>query len=86
MDERYNFSFIPFYLKNKIKTANKYVSFPGGSVVKNLPAKQQTWVPSLKRPWRRAWQPTPVFLSGECRGHRSLVGYSPWGCRRVGHD
>ena len=24
---------------------------------------------------------TPVFLSGESRGHRSLVGYSPWGCK-----
>ena len=30
-------------------------------------------------PWRRAWQPTPVFLSGESHGQRSLVGYSPWG-------
>ena len=29
-------------------------------------------------PWRREWQPTPVFLPGESRGQRSLVGYSPW--------
>ena len=29
--------------------------------------------------WRRKWQPTPVFLSGESRGQRSLVGYSPRG-------
>ena len=29
--------------------------------------------------WRRKWQPTPVFLPGESRGQRSLVGYSPWG-------
>ena len=28
-------------------------------------------------PWRRKWQPTPVFLSGKSRGQRSLVGYSP---------
>ena len=34
-----------------------------------------------KIPWRRAWEPTPVFLSGESHGQRSLVGYSPWGCR-----
>ena len=27
--------------------------------------------------WRRAWQPTPVLLPGECHGHRSLVDYSP---------
>ena len=33
-----------------------------------------------KIPWRRAWQPTPVFLPGESHGQRSLVGYSPWGC------
>ena len=31
-----------------------------------------------KTPWRRKWQPTPVFLPGESHGQRSLVGYSPW--------
>ena len=35
------------------------------------------WV--RKIPWRRKWQPTPVLLSGESHGGRSLVGYSPWG-------
>ena len=30
------------------------------------------WVGKI--PWRRAWQPTPVFLPGECLGQRSLVG------------
>ena len=34
-----------------------------------------------KFPWRRSWQPTPVFWPGESHGLRSLVGYSPWGCR-----
>ena len=34
-----------------------------------------------KIPWRRAQQPTPVFLSEESPGQRSLVGYSPWGCK-----
>ena len=29
--------------------------------------------------WSRAWQPTPVFLSGEFRGQRNLTGYSPQG-------
>ena len=28
-------------------------------------------------PWRRAWQPSPVFLPGESHGERSLVGYGP---------
>jgi len=30
-----------------------------------------------KIPWRRAWQPTPIFLPGESHGQRSLVGYGP---------
>ena len=34
-----------------------------------------------KIPWRRMWQPTPVFLPGETHAQNSLVGYSPWGCR-----
>ena len=33
------------------------------------------WV--RKIPWRRAWQPIPVFLPGEYHGQRSLVGYGP---------
>ena len=39
------------------------------------------WV--WKSPWRRAWQPTPVFLPGESHGQRSLVGYSPWSCKEL---
>ena len=31
-----------------------------------------------KIPWRRKWQPTPVFLPGKFHGQRSLAGYSPW--------
>ena len=27
-----------------------------------------------------------IFLSGKSHEHRSLVGYSPWGCKRVGND
>ena len=34
------------------------------------------WVGKI--PWKRAWQPTPVFLSGESHGRKSLAGYSPW--------
>ena len=42
---------------------------------------RETWVQSLGRedPWRRKWQPTPVFLPRESYGWRSLLGYiSPW--------
>ena len=43
--------------------------------------------PRLRRiPWRRTWQPTPVFLPGKSHGQRSLAGYSPWGHKRVWHD
>ena len=35
------------------------------------------WVGKI--PWRRKWQPTPVFLPGEFHGQRILAGYSPWG-------
>ena len=46
-------------------------------LVKNLPVMQETWVQSLgwEEPWRREWQPTPVFLPGKCYGQRGLVGY-----------
>ena len=33
--------------------------------------------------WRRALQPTPVFLSRESHGQRSLAGYSPWGRKEL---
>ena len=43
-------------------------------------------IPGVRKiPWRRAWQPTPVFLPGESHGQRSLAGYS-MGWQRVGHD
>ena len=32
-------------------------------------------------PWKRRWQPTPVFLPGEFHGQRSPLDYSPW-CRK----
>ena len=58
----------------------------GALEVKNLPANAgdtrdvdgfDPWV--RKIPWKRAWQPTLVFLSGKSHGQRSLVGYSPQG-------
>ena len=45
-----------------------------GSAVKKLLATQETQGQSLGRedPWRKKWQPTPVFLSGKCHGQRRL--------------
>ena len=39
------------------------------------------WVGKI--PWRRKWQPTPVFLPGESHRQRSLVVYGPWGCKEL---
>ena len=58
--------------------------FPMAQRVKNPPAMQETQETQVQflgqeDPWRRKWQPTPVFLPGESHGERSLAGYSPWG-------
>ena len=42
------------------------------------------WVSKI--PWRKKWQPSPVFLPGKSHGQRSLAGCSAWGHKRVGHD
>ena len=47
-------------------TATSSLGFPGGSVVKNPPASVGRLDPwAGKIPWRRKWQPTPVFLPGK---------------------
>ena len=55
------------------------MGFPGDSVVKNLPAMQETWVQSLcwEDPLEKGMAThTPLFLPGEPPGQRSLVVYS----------
>ena len=52
--------------------------------IKNPPAMQETRVRSLgwEDPLEKGMVlPAPVFLPGEFHGQRSLVGYSPWGCK-----
>ena len=59
-------------------------------MVKNPPANAgdvgsfNPWVRNI--PWRRKWQLTTLSLPGKSHGQRSLVGYSPWGRKRGGHD
>ena len=62
-------------------------------VVKNhLPVQENEgcrfdpWVRMI--PWRRKWQPTPVFMPGKSQGQRSLAGYrlQSMGFQKVGHD
>ena len=52
------------------------ICFPGGSVIKNPPAIQETWGVDPwvgKIFWRRKWQPTEVFFPGKSQGQRNLV-------------
>ena len=60
--------------------------FPGGFMVKESACQCRRlrfdpWVGKI--PWRRKWQPTPVFLPGESHGQRNLVGYSLQGCKEL---
>ena len=55
-----------------------------GSSCHNRRCGLDPWV--RKMPWRRKWQPTPLFLSGEFHGQRSLAGLLSMGSQRVGHD
>ena len=52
-------------------------------MAKNLPAVEETWVPSLGQedPLEKGMAPHSRFLPGEFQGQRNLVGYSPWGCK-----
>ena len=69
------------------------MGFPGGSVIKNLPALQETSVQSLGRedPLEKGMATTPVLLPGEFHGQRSLVvggggRLQSVGSQRVEHD
>ena len=71
-------------------TSNRVRSiFPGGasgkvSTCQCRRRKKHGFNPRVgKIPWRRARQPTPVFLPGKSHGQRSLVGYHPWGHKEL---
>ena len=74
----------------------KHSTSPGAARVKGFPGGARGKEPACqcwrhercgfnawtgKIPWRRKWQPTPVFSPGESHGQRILVGYRPWGLR-----
>ena len=52
--------------------------------LKNLTAIKETQVQPLgwEDPWRKEWQPTPLFLPGKFHGQRSLAGSSPQGHKK----
>ena len=61
------------------------VGFPGGSDGEESTCNAGALVPSLcqEDPWRRTWEPTPVFLPGESHEQRSLADCSPWGRKEL---
>ena len=75
--------FICLCIPNHFISTFMFIGFLGGTSGKE-PACQcrrhkrhrfNPWVGKI--PWRKAWQPTPIFWPGESYGQRSLVGYSP---------
>ena len=68
-----------------------YRAFPGGSVVKNLPAnsgdaRDEIRIRSLDQedPLKKEMATCSVFLLGKSNGRRSLGGYSPWDRKKLG--
>ena len=60
------------------------LGFPGGSDGKESACNAgdvvfDPWVGKVL--CRREWLSTPVFLPGEFHRQKSLMGYSPWGCK-----
>jgi hypothetical protein len=72
------------------------ISNPGLGVYPGLPRWLNSKAPSAvkcrrhgfepwvgKIPWRRAWQPTQIFLPWKSHGQKSQEGYSLWGCEEL---
>ena len=57
-------------------------------IVMNLPAVQKTWIQSLgcEDPWRKAWQPIPVFLPRESPWTEETGRPHSIGLQRAGQD
>ena len=72
---------IPFFTRNSkflcLRPVSMWLGFPGGSVIKSPPANEvevDLILGSERFPWRRKWQPTPVFSPGKSHEQKSLVG------------
>ena len=59
------------YLVNKVVLVVKNMTVNAGDMRHGF----DPWVKKI--PWRRKWQPTPIFFLGEFHGQKSLVGYGP---------
>ena len=60
------------------------MGFPDGSGCKKSACKAETWVGKI--PWRKAWQPTPVFLPGESPRTGGPGGLQSRGSQSIRHD
>ena len=67
----------------KCSTVRGLEDVPGGSDSKESACNAEFDPCVRKIPWRRKWQPTPVFLPGESHGQRNLVGYNLWGHKEL---
>ena len=68
---------------------NSYLGVPGGASDKESACQCRRrgfdpWVEEI--PWRRKWQPTPIFLPGKSHGQREPGGLWSIGLQRVEHD
>jgi len=73
--------FFTFFPISFFSIAIIILGFLGGSVVKNPPytvgdAGDMGLILVAKIPWRRKWQPSPIFFPRESHGQRSLAGYN----------
>jgi len=89
-NEQLKNSLLNKYINSKIKFNRHFISIycmldvtPLVAHGKEFPCQCRfnSWI--LKIPWRRKWQPSPVFLPGKFHGQRSLVGYSSWNCKEL---
>ena len=70
--------------ENQLNKDSCKLGCPGGSDSKESAMQETKFNPWVRKiPWRRKWQPTPVFLCRESHEQRNLVGWSPWGYKEL---
>ena len=77
--EYFKLSFVPWIIITSIHLGASQVLSGKESACQ---CRRRMFNPGMGRiPWRRKWQPTPVFLPRKSHRQRSLAGYSPWSCK-----
>ena len=85
---RFSTSFLTLLKELNLELPAAQWAFLVAQMVKNPPAMWETWVDPWveKIPWRRKWQPSPVFLPGESPWAEEPGGLQSMGLQRVRHD